>query len=154
MDNSFGANPSPGEIKPDEKMLGLFAHLSLFLGGILIPIIFWATQKDKSKFVTFHSLQALWFHIAYAVVIIIVVMVMVIGGLGLGFLSAGSHAFTKGGGSAIFAIIMIAFYAFLFLSIFLAMAYSIYMGIKAYHGGFNKYPIIGHIIYKKVDGHA
>jgi uncharacterized Tic20 family protein len=53
------------EIKSEERMLGLFAHLSHFLGGIVIPIIFWATNKDKSKFVTFHSLQALWFHITF-----------------------------------------------------------------------------------------
>jgi uncharacterized Tic20 family protein len=153
MDNSFGANPSPGEIKPDEKLLGLFAHLSLFIGGIFIPIIFWATQKDKSKFVTFHSLQALWFHIAYIVIIICVVFVLVAGGIVFGVITAatlGKH----GGGSPFFAILVVAFYAFLFLSIFAAMAYSIFMGIKAYHGGFNKYPIIGNIIYKKVYGHA
>jgi uncharacterized Tic20 family protein len=151
MDNSFaGAN----EIKGDERMLGLFAHLSLFLGGILVPIIFWATNKDKSKFVTFHSLQALWFHIAYIIVIVVVVMVLVIAGAGFGLLSAGMHGTGgKSAGGAIFIIALIAFYGFLFLSIFGAMGYSIYMGVKAYHGELKKYPIIGNMVYKKVYGH-
>jgi uncharacterized Tic20 family protein len=157
MDNSFGAVPGPDEIKSDEKMMALFSHLSFFFGGIILPVIFWAVNKDKSKFVTFHALQALWFHIAYAVVIVVFVMVMVIGGLGIGFLTAGSHAFGKGaagGGSVIIIIIMIAFYAVLFLSMFGGIAYAIYMGIKAYHGEYKKYPIIGNMIYKRVYGHA
>jgi len=153
MDNSFGAAQSSGELRSEEKILGLFAHLSLFLGGIVIPIIFWATQKDKSKFVTFHSLQALWFHLIYIVFIIAFVLVMVIGGLGFGFISAGTMGKHIGLGPG-FAIIMIIFYAVLFIIIFGVIAYAIYMGIKAYHGGLNKYPIIGNIIYKKVYGNV
>ena len=152
MDNSFGSAPGANEIKGDERMLGLFSHLSLFLGGILVPIIFWATNKDKSKFVTFHSLQALWFHIAYIVVIILMVIILVIIGAGFGLLSAGLHGSHAGG--AFIVIFMVAFYGALFLSIFGCMAYSIYMGIKAYHGELKKYPIIGNIIYKKVYGNA
>lgn len=152
MDNSFGAAPGENEIKGDERMLGLFSHLSLFLGGILVPIIFWIINKDKSKFVTFHSLQALWFHIAYAIVIIVMVLVLVVGGIGMGLLTQGAHA-TKSGAPVFVIIMIVAFYAFLFASIFAAIAYSIYMGIKAYHGELKKYPIIGNIIYKKVYGH-
>src|SRR2546423_9006646 len=110
MDNSLGSTPGANEIKGDERMLGLFSHLSLFLGGILVPIIFWATNKDKSKFVTFHSLQALWFHIAYIFVIVFVVMILVIMGIGFGFLTTGFQHGSKNAGSAIFVIALIAFY--------------------------------------------
>ncbi|MEO8514530.1 MAG: DUF4870 domain-containing protein, partial [Ignavibacteria bacterium] len=78
MTNSFGTPPDQSTIQGDEKMLALFSHLSLFLGGIILPIIFWATNKDKSKFVTFHALQALWFHIAYLVLIMVFVFGFVI----------------------------------------------------------------------------
>jgi uncharacterized Tic20 family protein len=153
MTQTFGAVPDANEIKPDERMISLFAHLSLFLGGIILPIIFWATNKDKSKFVTFHSLQSLWFHIAYIAVIIVLALVMVfvviIFGVGMGAMMG------SGGGNEmpVFLIIaMIAFYAALFAVIFGAIGYSIYMGIKAYQGKLVKYPFIGNMVYKKVYG--
>ena len=136
-------------LRDEEKLFGLFSHLSIFFGGIIIPIIFWAINKDKSKFVSFHSLQALFFHLLYAVVIIVFVFVMVIAGLALGFFSASHHSAT---GAPIFVIGIILFYAFLFITIIGVMAYSIFMGIKAYHGELRKYPIVGHIVYRKVYG--
>lgn len=153
MTNSFGTPPDPNNLQGDEKMLALFSHLSLFLGGIVLPIIFWATNRDKSKFVTFHALQALWFHIAYIAIIIIwvfaFIIIAVIGGLGVG-------AFTSTTGRqempVFFIIAMIGFYATLFAIIFGAIGYSIYMGIKSYQGRLVKYPIIGNKVYAKVYG--
>ena len=140
----------PG-LKDEEKLFGLFSHLSIFFGGIIIPIIFWAINKDKSKFVTFHSLQALFFHLLYVAVIFVFVFIIVIAGLALGFFSASHHSAT---GAPIFVIGIILFYGFLFITILGVMAYSIYMGIKAYHGELRKYPIVGSIIYKRVYGTA
>ena len=130
MTNSFGTPPDPNNLQGDEKMLALFSHLSLFLGGIVLPIIFWATNRDKSKFVTFHALQALWFHIAYIAIIIIwvfaFIIIAVIGGLGVG-------AFTSTTGRqempVFFIIAMIGFYATLFDIIFGSIGFSIFMGI-------------------------
>ncbi len=155
MTNSFGTPPDPNNLQGDEKMLALFSHLSLFLGGIVLPIIFWATNRDKSKFVTFHALQALWFHIAYVALIIVwvfaFIIIGVVGGIGVG-------AFTSATGSqempVFFIIMMIGFYATLFAIIFGAIAYSIYMGIKSYKGELCKYPIIGKRVYAKVYGSA
>lgn len=153
MTNSFGTPPIANEIRSDERMISLFAHLSLFLGGILLPIIFWVTNKDKSKFVTFHSLQSLWFHIAYIAILIVwifaFVIIAVVGGLGVG-------AFTSTTGSkempVFFIIAMIGFYGTLFAIIFGAIAYSVYMGIKAYQGNMVMYPIIGKKVYASVYG--
>ncbi len=155
MTNSFGTPPDQSIIQGDEKMLALFSHLSLFLGGIVLPIIFWATNRDKSKFVTFHALQALWFHIAYIAIIIawvfVFIIIGVVGGIGIG-------AFSSATGSkempVFFIIIMVGFYATLFAIIFGAIAYSVYMGIKSYKGELCKYPIIGKKVYAKVYGPA
>lgn len=153
MNNSFGSAPDPNILQGDEKLLALFSHLSLFFGGIILPIIFWATNRDKSKFVTFHALQALWFHIAYIAVLLVFIfafaIILVIGGLGLGVLSGAT------GGSempVIMIIFMIAFYIGLFAIIFGVMGYSIYMGIKSYKGELCMYPIIGKKVYQKVYG--
>jgi uncharacterized Tic20 family protein len=135
----------------DEKMLALFSHLSIFIGGIILPIIFWAINKDKSRFVRFHSLQAVFFHIAYIALIIAVVIIMVIIGIGMGIISAGTFAAGKNGGVFIF-IAVFAFYAVFFLTLFVFIGYGIYVGIKSYKGELAKYPVIGKIIYEKVYG--
>lgn len=155
MTQTFGAVPDANEIRSDERLIALFAHLSLFLGGILLPVIFWATNKDKSKFVTFHSLQSLWFHIAFVALLIIYIFAFVIifvaGGIGFGAMTG------SGGGKEMpvfFIIIMAAFYALLFIVIFGSYGYAIYMGIKAYKGDNVMYPIIGKKVYKSVYGTA
>ena len=142
----------PEQLKSDEKLVALFCHLSLFLGGIVLPIIFWAVNREKSKFVTFHSLQAIFFHISYIVIIIAFAIFFVFGGMGFGLLFAGATKHTSSGPSLIFLLVMIVFYGLFFVIIFGAIGYAIYMGVKAYQGKLNKYPIIGNIIYKKVYG--
>ncbi|WP_266364469.1 DUF4870 domain-containing protein [Tellurirhabdus rosea] len=61
----------------DERMWGMFCHLSALagflipFGNIIGPLIVWQTQKDKSAFVDFHGKESLNFQItmtiAYAV---------------------------------------------------------------------------------------
>ncbi len=135
----------------EEKILALFSHLSIFLGGIVLPIIFWAINKDKSRFVRFHSLQAIFFHIAYVVILVALIIILVMVGIGLGILSAGTFAAGKDGGVFIL-IAMIIFYGFIFLSIFVFIGFGIYVGVKSYKGELSRYPVIGKIIYDKVYG--
>lgn len=149
MDSSQTLN-----VNNEERMQGMFSHLSIFFGGIILPIIFWAINKDKSKFVSFHALQALFFHIAYAVLIVGFIMIMIIGGVGVGLLSSGLHAGARGGPSVLFIIVMVAFYLFIFLTALGVIGFSIYMAIKTYNGELKKYPVIGNIVYKKVYGSA
>jgi uncharacterized Tic20 family protein len=51
-------NPRPS---PDERIWSVLAHLSaLALGmGLILPVIGWAEQRRKSKYIAFQSLQAL-----------------------------------------------------------------------------------------------
>jgi uncharacterized Tic20 family protein len=147
MSDNFGGPRDESSISSEEKLLALFSHLSLFLGGILLPLIFWLTNKDKSKFVTFHSLQALWFHVAYVFVIVFGVILVVFAGVGVGLLTADAHSKTM---PPIMLIVIIAFYGFLFLIIFGGIGYSIFMAVKSYQGNLNKYPVIGKLVYNKV----
>lgn len=137
------------ELKNDERLMAMFSHLSIFFGAIILPVIFWAINKDKSRFASFHAMQALFFHIAYFAIIVAWILIMVFGGIGLGILSAGSHAVHGSGPPTIFLILLFAFYAFLFIIIFFFIGISIYVAVKAYHGEYTKYPIIGNIVYKK-----
>lgn len=49
----------------DEKIMAALAHGSVFLAfwGPLIPVGIWAFQRKKSKYVTFHALQAMGYQV-------------------------------------------------------------------------------------------
>lgn len=51
----------------DEKILAALAHSSVFLMflGPVVPAILWASQRKKSKFVSFHALQAMGYQAFY-----------------------------------------------------------------------------------------
>lgn len=143
------------EVTSDEKLMAMLSHLSILFGGIILPIILWAVQKDKSRFVRYHSLQAIFFHIVYMAVIFIVVFLIVIVavgfGIGFGSMSRGHHG-SDGAFPAIMMIMMFAFYGVFFISIIAAVAYEVFLAIKSYQGSYIKIPVIGNIIYKKVYG--
>ncbi len=143
------------ELTSDARLMAMLSHLSILFGGIILPIILWATQKDKSKFVRYHALQAIFFHIAYVAILVIVIIALVIvaliSGAGFGALSKGHHS-NDGALSVLMIILIIVFYGGIFISIFGAMAYEIFLAIKSYHGSYIKVPVIGNIIYKKVYG--
>ena len=145
------------ELTSDEKLMAMLSHLSILFGGIILPIILWAVQKDKSRFVRYHALQAIFFHIAYVSILVIVIVALVvifmIFGIGLGAMtSKGQHHPNDGAFPAIMIILMVVFYGGIFISVFGAMAYEIFLAIKSYKGSYVKIPIIGNIIYKKVYG--
>ena len=50
----------------DERIMAALSHLSAILPmwGIIAPIIIWATQREKSAYVRFQSLQALAFQLS------------------------------------------------------------------------------------------
>ena len=138
-------------VTSDERMFAMFSHLSIFFGGLILPLIFWAINKDKSKFVSFHSLQALFFHIAFAFIILLFVFLIAFGFISINIFAVkgGRHA---GDPSAFFLLIVFAFYGLIFLFAAGAVIYSIFMAIKSYGGNLNKYPVIGSIVYKKIYG--
>lgn len=60
-----------GEITSEEKTWGMLSHLSFFIGGFIVPLILYFVYKDKSRFIAFHALQALFFHLAIYVALFI-----------------------------------------------------------------------------------
>lgn len=134
----------------EDRLLAMFAHLSIFFGSIMIPLIFWAMYRHKSKFVEFHSLQSLFFHIAYTVVMVILVIIAAAIGVMAGLISKTGGSPPVMGAVQVIVILMLGLLigGFVFGSIW----YAVYLAINTYKGGTKKYPIIGNIIYKKVYG--
>ena len=50
----------------DERVMAALSHISALLPlmGVVAPIIIWVTQKEKSKYIAFQSLQALAFQLS------------------------------------------------------------------------------------------
>ncbi|HMQ70527.1 MAG TPA: DUF4870 domain-containing protein [Ignavibacteria bacterium] len=150
MDNN--TTQQINESTSDERLLGMLSHLSIFFGGIILPIILWATQKDKSKFVSYNSLLALFYHISYTVLIILYVIFMVVILLLMGVGFGSMHKHSGGDMPGIMIIFMIFLYAGMFLLIFAGIGYGIYLAIKTYQGKLVSIPFLGKVVYKKVYG--
>ena len=76
----------------DDKVTSAIAHAAVILPmwGIVVPAIFWATQRDKSAFVKDQTLQALSWQIAQVTLMFVamacymVSFFMMFGGLFMG----------------------------------------------------------------------
>jgi uncharacterized protein len=55
---------SADESTKDEQTFAILAHCLVFVGGIFAPLIIYLIKKDDSKFVAYHSLQAIFFQLA------------------------------------------------------------------------------------------
>lgn len=92
--NEFGAvsYPAEHEVTAEEKTWGLFAHISILLGGLIClpplgPLIIWLAKKDQSPFVTKHAKQALAFSIGvFIAIIVLTVLGIALACIGIGFI--------------------------------------------------------------------
>ncbi len=137
----------------DERLLALLVHLSVLFGGILLPIIIWAVQKDKSQFVRFHSLQAIFFHIAYIVFLVVfiigIVFVMLVFGVGIGAMTSKHHS-DPGAFPVLILLLTAALYIGIFVVIFAAIGYAVYVGVKAFGGEYKMIPFIGKRVWESI----
>jgi uncharacterized Tic20 family protein len=53
--------PTLEPTQPDERVMAGLSHISVLMPvtGVILPLIIWVTQKDKSRFVHFQALQAI-----------------------------------------------------------------------------------------------
>jgi len=58
-------SPPPPSPSQDERIIAALANVTIVLPfwGAIGAIVIWATQKDKSKYVAFQSLQAVVYHL-------------------------------------------------------------------------------------------
>ena len=137
-------------IPEDERLISLFAHLSFFFGSLIIPLIFWLVYREKSKFITFNSVQALIFHIVYIGMnfILIGCLAVIMGLAGLLNKSGGIPSTPNIIPLILIIIVSLIIIGFIGFCIF----YSIYMAVLSYKGKTKMYPVIGNIVYKKIYG--
>jgi len=85
--------PQDGSLSADEKLWGMLAHLLTLLGYVVVvgayiaPLVIYLVYKDRSRFVAFHALQALFFQLL-ALAVTIALMLFSVVTLGCGILLA------------------------------------------------------------------
>jgi uncharacterized Tic20 family protein len=121
------ACPQGDSLSADEKLWGMLAHLLTLLGYIvtlgqyIAPLVIYLVYKDRSRFVAFHALRALFFQLLALAVVIALVLFSIVT-LGCGILLAAP------------------------LAIALAIAvlvYTIIAAIQANNGVWYELPIVG-----------
>lgn len=82
--------PQGDSLGADEKLWGMLAHLLtlpgyvVVVGEYIVPLVIYLVYKDRSQFVAFHALQALFFQLlALAVAIALVLFSIVTLGCGI-----------------------------------------------------------------------
>jgi uncharacterized Tic20 family protein len=131
--------PSQAETTQDDRTMAVLAHALQVVGGWIAPLVIFFVKR-QSRFVAFHSLQALFFQLAYLVVSGCM-MVFWIGGILLTvFATHGSNNHTLP--PEVFLVFPLFWLGFMGLwvgTIVIAVIYS----IKAGRGEWAEYPVLG-----------
>ena len=142
---------------PDESLLAALSH---FL-GFLVALVIWVTQKDKSRFVRFQSLQAMAFDLVVSAITFLVVggiLLLTFGVLALGIgdiaiLGSQNNPAAEPIGVVValmtalpflIACIMIPFVVVLFVARLLAT-------IQTFQGKDFHYPWLGNVIERSLE---
>jgi uncharacterized protein len=123
----------------DERTMATLAH-ALSILGFLAPLIIFLVKR-QSRFVSFHALQSLLWHIAYFAVI----MLAVVGWVVMIFFTIVLSAANKGAPPTGLFVLVPLFWLLLAGAGVLNLVLSIVYCIKASQGEWADYPIFGRL---------
>jgi uncharacterized Tic20 family protein len=117
-------------LTPEERTWAMLAHLSALLGYVVVlgqyiaPLVIYLVYRERSRFVAFHALQALYFQLALLLLwIVVFVATLVTCGLG-----------------AIFAVVPIV----------LNLVFVLMAAIRANSGEWYELPLVGAMVRASV----
>jgi uncharacterized membrane protein len=136
-------------VSQDERTMAILAHALQVAGWWIAPLIIFLINR-KSRFVSFHALQALLLQIAYLVLMVGFVVLWLV----MTFVTIAHQGVDKNAPPvALFIIMPLVWLGFMTMWIFV-LAVAIIYAIKAGRGEWASYPIIGRIAHRilKIDG--
>jgi len=131
----------------DERTMAMLVHVLAIFSSFIAPLVIYLVKKD-SRFVSFHSLQVLIWHAAYAVMFGVAMIVMFI----FMFSTIVSHPQGTPGQEPPFAFFGVFGAVWLLglggwaLNVILGVVYA----IKANQGEWARYPLIGNLVLNKI----
>jgi hypothetical protein len=135
-----GARPTP-----DERIMAALSHASIILPmtGLIVPVLIWVTQKAKSTYVSFQSVQSIAYHI-------VLILFGFLGGIcyGCSFFGAFFPFVLSGpgsdsGGPPPFFFLPFGVIGLFFLGYFALMIYGIVGAVLTLQGKDFKYLVVG-----------
>lgn len=135
MNESSSYTPPAPLSESEERQWAMFAHLSILLNlvtgllGVAAPLVIYVLYKDRSRYVTYHAMQALVFQLTWWV--------------GGGFIVGVAWAITGVLSSVIIGLLCMPLACVLSFLPVAALGYGIYGGVEASQGRDFKYWLIG-----------
>jgi len=131
--------PAPTQ---DERSMAMLVHIIGIFTGFIGPLIFYFVKRD-SKFVSFHALQSLFWHLFYLATMIALMALFFV----IFFVSIASEvAMHRGPGAPapvgaflVFPLFWVAIMVFAVTNLVLAVVFA----IKANNGEWATYPLVG-----------
>jgi uncharacterized Tic20 family protein len=135
----YGYASSPPQSNNNETVMAGIAHLSIFFGALIVPLILWLINRGKSPYAAQQSKQAFLFHVA----VVVTELVIVVGGFAL-FFGVLSTIYTSNTNalSAVFAVLIIIWYLVIFGIQITAVVFGIIGAVKAFQGQPFHYPMM------------
>jgi uncharacterized Tic20 family protein len=139
----------------DERFMATLAHLSMLIPLMRFfgPIYLWATQRDKSRFITFHALQALAYQAVLMIVSVLVGTLFYIVFLAVALALMPSYLSSPNESSFLlipFISFLLPFAVVVLLSLvqIVIMAYSIVGAVLTMQGRPFRYLLLGRMVEK------
>ena len=139
-----GPGYAPPQSNDNQTVMAGLAHLSIFFGALIVPLILWLVNRGKSPYAAQQSKQAFFFHVG----LFVVEMVILIPGYIIIFSSM--FAFTPSGNESVpsmagfFGGFFIVWGALIAIQI-VAIVFGIIGAVKAFKGEPFHYPLMGRV---------
>ena len=123
--------PQDGLLTDEERLWGMLAHLLTLLGYVIVigqyvvPLVIYLVYKDRSRFVAFHALQALYFQ-----------LILLVGAILLAVVGLFIVIITCGVGAILVFLLGVAY-------TIVALVYTIWPAIEANRGVWFELPLAG-----------
>ncbi|MFN7018707.1 MAG: DUF4870 domain-containing protein [Fimbriimonadales bacterium] len=123
--------PQDGPLTDEERLWGMLAHLLTLLGYVIaigqyvVPLVIYLAYKDRSRFVAFHALQALYFQ-----------LILLVGSILLAVVGFFIVIITCGVGAILVFLLGVAY-------TIVALVYTIWPAIEASRGAWFELPLAG-----------
>ncbi|HEY9088687.1 MAG TPA: DUF4870 domain-containing protein [Anaerolineaceae bacterium] len=141
-------------ISQDERVLAAISHVSILMPmvGFFAPLIIWITQKEKSRYVAFQSLQALAYQfamiLAYLLSMGCYVAAVFAPILAMPFLASGSSEISPLiGAGFLFPFVVLALIG---LGAMVFVVYGLVAAVLAYQGKPFRYALIGRFVERSM----
>src|SRR5437762_2734938 len=145
--STLNPDAPPEEITRDERTNAMLAHLLTIFAGFVAPGVIYIVKRKESRFVAFHALQAvLWHLVLFAVFFVgfISLFVVMFSTVALHRAPSTSPAH-DGPPPPAFFLGFFGMWLVMMLGWASNVGFSIYLAVRANEGKWTRYPLVGRI---------